>query len=169
MAKHKVITYNEVMERVKNVPLEQYTPEDIFQRYIAYGTVEELNKPTIQNLIIKNGYTEYLVNILGEMTTNEIIITEMLNSNCFKKDYAIKRGTIQDIQIMKIEELTGKFSRARITILDTETKERYVVEYVDEEDKINSQFKKEYMDKYVTVVVHNMETVNRLCCFLKIK
>lgn len=169
MAKHEIITYNQLMERLKNVPLEQYTPEDIFQRYIAYGTAEELADTKIQHLIIKNGYAEYLVNILGEMTTNETIITEMLSSDCFKKDYAIKRGTIQDIQIMKIEELTGKFSRARITLLDAETKERYVVEYVDEEDKINSQFKREYMDKYVTVVVHNMETVNRLCCFLKIK
>ena len=31
----KTITYEEVEERLKNVPLEQYTSEDIFQRYIA--------------------------------------------------------------------------------------------------------------------------------------
>lgn len=168
MTKHKVVTYNEVMERLKNVPLEKYTPEDIFQRYIAYGTVEELTDTKIQSLIIKNGYIEYLVNILGEMTTNETIIAEMLKSNCFKENYTIKRGTIEDIQLTKIKELPSIFNRANITLLDAETKERYQIEYVDDEDKINTQFRRTYTGKYITVIVHKMEKVNRLCCFLKI-
>ena len=73
--------------------------------YIAYGTVAELTDTKIQSLIIQNGYTEYLVNILSEITTNETIITEMLNSSCFKKDYSIKRGMIEDIQIINNKEL----------------------------------------------------------------
>ncbi len=169
MAKHEVITYNEVMERLKNVPLEQYTSEDIFQRYIAYGTVAELTDTKIQSLIIQNGYTEYLVNILSEITTNETIITEMLNSSCFKKDYSIKRGIIEDIQIMNNKELPSGFVCANITLLDTETKERYKIEYIDEEERINAQFKRAYIDKYITVVVQNMENINRLCCFITIK
>lgn len=164
----KPITYNQVMERVKNKSLEEYTPEDIFQRYIAYGTVAELNNTKIQHLIIKNEYTEYLVNILGEMTTTETIITEMLNSNCFKKDYQIKRGTIQDIQIIDNKAIPSPFKSANITLLDTETKEQYQIEYTDDEDIIN-KFKRTYLNKYITVVIHNMENVKRLCCFLKIK
>ena len=169
MAKHEIITYNELMERLKNVPLEQYTPEDIFHRYIAYGTVAELNNITIQSLIIKNGYTEYLVNILGEMTTNESIIAEMLKSGCFNKDYSIKRGTIEDIQLIKIKELPSTFVGANITLVDAETKQRCFIQYVDDEDKINAQFKRAYTGKYITVVVQVMESLNRLCCFLNIK
>ena len=169
MAKHEVITYNQVMERLKDVPLEHYSSEDIFQRYIAYGTAEELTDTKIQHLIIQNGYTEYLVNILGEITTDETIVTEMLKSECFKKDYSIKRGTIEDIQIIDNKAIPSTFKCANITLLDTETKEQYQIQYVDDEDKINAQFKRTYINKYITVVVHNMESINRLCCFLKIK
>ena len=34
--KEKVITFEEVMERTKNKLLENYTDDDIFDRYIAY-------------------------------------------------------------------------------------------------------------------------------------
>lgn len=157
------------MERLKDVPLEHYSSEDIFQRYIAYGTAEELTDTKIQHLIIQNGYTEYLVNILGEMTTDETIVDEMSKSECFKKDYSIKRGTIEDIQIIDNKAIPSTFKCANITLLDTETKEQYQIQYVDDEDKINAQFKRTYIGKYITVVVHNMESINRLCCFLKIK
>lgn len=169
MAKHKTITYNEVMKRLKDVPIEKYSSEDIFQRYIAYGTAEELTDTKIQRLIIQNGYTEYLVNILGEMTTDETIVDEMLKSECFKKDYSIKQGTIEDIQFIDDKEIPSTFKCVNIILLDTEAKERYQIQYVDEEERINVQFKRAYINKYITVVVHSMESINRLCCFLKIK
>lgn len=169
MAKHEIITYNEVMKRLKDIPIENYSSEDIFQKYIAYGTAEELNNTKIQRLIIQNGYTEYLVNILGEMTTDETIVDEMLKSECFKKDYSIKRGTIEDIQFIDDKEIPSVFKCVNIILLDAEAKERYQIQYVDEEERINVQFKRAYISKYVTVVIQNMKSINRLCCFLKIK
>ena len=62
----KPITFQEVQERLKNVPLEQYTKQDLFDRYIAYGSKEELNNPEIQRLLVKHGYIQELL----EMATN---------------------------------------------------------------------------------------------------
>lgn len=166
MKKQEIITYNKLMEKLKDIPLEKMTSLDIFNRYIMYGTIEELNTPKIQILVIRYGYVEYLVNKLKEIKTNETIITEMLKSESFKRNYTIKRGIVKNIEISKLKEFSNTFNRAYIELLDTTNKEKCLIEYVDNEDNINNQFKKIYIEKYVIVVVQNMETVNRLCCFL---
>lgn len=166
MKKQEIITYNKLMEKLKDIPLEKMTSLDIFNRYIIYGTIEELNTPKIQILVIRYGYVEYLVNKLKKIKTNETVITEMLKSESFKRNYTIKRGIVKNIEISKLEEFSNAFNRAYIELLDTTNKEKCLIEYVDNEDNINNQFKKTYIEKYVIVVVHNMETVNRLCCFL---
>ncbi len=61
-----VITFAEVKHRLENKELEDYSKQDVFERYIVYGSEEELNNPTIQRLLIKHGYTKELV----EMATN---------------------------------------------------------------------------------------------------
>ena len=58
MEDKKIITYAEIKERLKNVPLEQMSAQDLFARYIAYGTEEELNTPEIQSLLIKHTVLE---------------------------------------------------------------------------------------------------------------
>lgn len=62
----KTITFEEVKHRLENKKLEDYSRQDIFERYIVYGSEEELNNPTIQRLLIKYGYTKELL----EMATN---------------------------------------------------------------------------------------------------
>ena len=62
----KTITFEEVKHRLENKKLEDYLRQDIFERYIVYGSEEELNNPTIQRLLIKYGYTKELL----EMATN---------------------------------------------------------------------------------------------------
>ena len=62
----KTITFEEVKHRLENKKLEDYSIQDIFERYIVYGSEEELNNPTIQRLLIKYGYTKELL----EMATN---------------------------------------------------------------------------------------------------
>ncbi len=166
MKKQEIITYNKLMEKLKDIPLEKMTSLDIFNRYIIYGTIEELNTPKIQILVIRYGYVEYLVNKLKKIKTNETVITEMLKSESFKRNYTIKRGIVKNIEISKLEEFSNTFNRAYIELLDTTNKEKCLIEYVDNENNINNLFKKTYIEKYVIVVVQNMETVNRLCCFL---
>ena len=62
----ETITFEEVIHRLENKKLEDYSKEDVFERYIVYGSEEELNNPTIQRLLIKHGYTKELI----EMATN---------------------------------------------------------------------------------------------------
>lgn len=62
----KTITFEEVKHRLENKKLEDYSKQDVFERYIVYGSEEKLNNPTIQRLLIKHGYTKELI----EMATN---------------------------------------------------------------------------------------------------
>ena len=62
----EAITFAEVKHRLENKELEDYSKQDVFERYIVYGSEEELNNPTIQRLLIKHGSTKELV----EMATN---------------------------------------------------------------------------------------------------
>ena len=62
----KAITFEEVKHRLENKELENYSKQDVFERYIVYGSEEELNNHTIQRLLIKHGHTKELV----EMATN---------------------------------------------------------------------------------------------------
>ena len=63
---NEVVTFEEVKHKLENKKLENYSKQDAFERYIVYGSEEELNNPTIQSLLIKHGYTKELL----EMTTN---------------------------------------------------------------------------------------------------
>lgn len=63
---NEVVTFKEVKHRLENKELEDYSKQDVFERYIVYGSEEELNNPTIQRLLIKHGYTKELI----EMATN---------------------------------------------------------------------------------------------------
>lgn len=166
MSKHEIITYRAVMERLKNVPLEQYSPEDIYQRYILYGTTKELSNTKIQSLIIENGYTEYLVKLLEELPTNETIIAQMLNSECFKKNYSIKRGIIEDIETIRDIEEPSTLRYINITLFDIETKKKCPIQYVIDKDR-DYQFCRTYMNEYTIMVVRNAENANMLCCCLK--
>ena len=42
-----VITYEKVKNELKNIKLADMTKEQVFDRFIAYGTREELNNPEI--------------------------------------------------------------------------------------------------------------------------
>lgn len=45
----EIIRFEEVKHRLENKKLEDYSIQDIFERYIVYGSEEELNNPTIQD------------------------------------------------------------------------------------------------------------------------
>ena len=62
----KVITYEDIKKKLKNEKLENYSKQDVFERYVVYGSEEELNNPTIQRLLRKHRYTKELL----EMATN---------------------------------------------------------------------------------------------------
>lgn len=59
----ETITFEEVEKRLKNKPIEQWSKQDIFDRYVAYGSEDELKDPKVQRLLIKNGYAQELLEI----------------------------------------------------------------------------------------------------------
>ena len=52
----EAITFEEVKHKLGNKNLEAYSKQNVFERYIVYGSEEELNNPAIQRLLIKHGY-----------------------------------------------------------------------------------------------------------------
>ena len=58
----RVITYEEVEQRLKNVLFEKLTTEDVFDRYIGYGDNDELQDIKVQQLLFKHNFTEYIIN-----------------------------------------------------------------------------------------------------------
>ena len=68
----KAITFEEVKNRLQNKNLEDYSKQDVFERYIVYGSEKELNNPTIQRLLIKHGYTKDLLEMATNISNNII-------------------------------------------------------------------------------------------------
>lgn len=68
----EAITFEEVKHRLENKELEDYSKQDVFERYIVYGSKEELNNHTIQRLLIKHGYTKELIEMATDISNNII-------------------------------------------------------------------------------------------------
>ena len=68
----ETIAFEEVKHKLENKELEDYSKQDVFERYIVYGSEEELNNPAIQRLLIKHGYTKELLEMATEISNNII-------------------------------------------------------------------------------------------------
>ncbi len=68
----EAITFEEVKHKLENKKLENYSKQDVFERYIIYGSEEELNNHTIQRLLIKHGYTKELIEMATDISNNII-------------------------------------------------------------------------------------------------
>ena len=84
MENENVITYEQVEERLRNVPLADYTAQDVQDRYIAYGSEEELNQPEIQALLIKHNYVDILTSGIVDFIDNKEVIKDIFASNLFE-------------------------------------------------------------------------------------
>ncbi len=65
-------TFEEVKRRLENKELEDYSKQDVFERYIVYGSEKELNNPIIQRLLIKHRYTKELIKMATNISNNII-------------------------------------------------------------------------------------------------
>lgn len=115
----KVITFEEVKERLKNKSLKDYTDEDILDRYIVYGTEEELNIPEIQQLLIQHNYTRELLEVV-DFITDKGTISGILNSNLLKNENIIAmQGQAEMWVIEHLQELKERTLSFEIIIRDT--------------------------------------------------
>lgn len=170
----RVITYEEVIARLKGKKLEDYTKEDVNDRYIAYGNETELNTPKIQRLIIKYGfYTALLdsVNIIEDKQT----IQELLSSNLFKDiNYTIMQGRILNVEKEPFEVLKDEHTiySMIVTFEEKNTSKQYRLKaYVileDEEQELE-RYKKELKPykNNIAVIVVNRDNELYVRCYLK--
>ena len=82
----KTITYEQIEQRLKNKPKEQWTKDDVFDRYVGYGSPEEIENPEVQKLFIKHGLYDELINLVNNVITDKEVVEKILKSNIFKKE-----------------------------------------------------------------------------------
>lgn len=115
---NNVITFEEVQARIKDKKLEEYTSQDVFDRFIAYGNIGEEEEPTIQKLLIKHNYEDILVDIVNFITDKEVIkslFTSNLWSN--RKIKAIQ-GSIKSTKFIP-DEVIPKYQRPIIRFIES--------------------------------------------------
>ena len=96
--KNDVITSEQVVNRLKNVKLEDYSKDDLLERYIVYGSESELKEPSIQKALINNDLHIELLDMV-DIITDVGAIGELLQSNLFNnKSMRTMEGIISDIQ-----------------------------------------------------------------------
>lgn len=164
----KIVTYNEVMEQVKNVPLEQMSKSQLFNRYIAYGTEEELNTPEIQTALLKNGYMDTLLEMINFITDKQVI-SDILHKYLPKiKNTIIIFGKAKDMWV--IEHLKEPYeNKLSFEFIDTDTGETVMINgptlFTQEEyNKYKNQFFT-YKDNLIAIT-EKVEGKHKLICFL---
>ena len=162
----KPVTLNEVKARLNGVKLEDMTAQDLFDRYIAYGTPEELNNAEVQKQLIKYGYLEYLIHIVEKMEVTEEVIEEMKSSQLFKtKGYTIKRGTIKQIEIDKHNWLPEDYLWLVFEVLDENKRDQYTIKYLHVKQKFKTRLKV-LREKPIMAIVEPKGNELYVVCFL---
>ena len=167
-----VITYEKVKNELKNIKLANMTKEQVFDRFIAYGTREELNNPEIQKVLIQNGYASELMDMVTIITDEEVI--KMLYKSRVFENYnqcgiGLYHGQISEIIVEKNDDIYNinydfnKFNNMRLY---------FKGEVAFSENEIN-QLKTEiepYKDNLIAVCDFNSKRKNseeyHLKCFL---
>lgn len=120
--KGHTITFESVEERIKNKPYSEWTEQDVFDRYVAYGDDKELNDPSVQNLLIENGYIEELINLVDNVIYDESIIKKILNSEAIKKEkYIVRKGKIKNMMFSENVDLPNDFVDVTLTFIENNT------------------------------------------------
>lgn len=164
----KIITYNEVMEQVKNIPLEQMSKSQLFNRYVAYGTEEELNTPNIQKALLQHGYIKELFEMINFITDKQVI-SDILHKYLRKIPNTIiifgkakEMFVIEHLKEPKEKSLSFEF-------IDTDTNETVLLNGPTlftqaDYDKYKNDFFK-YKDNLIAIV-QKTENKYKLLCFL---
>lgn len=95
---NSIITREQVMNRLKNVKLKDYSKDDLLERYIVYGSEYELKEPSIQKALINNDLHIELLDMV-DIITDAGAIQDLLKSDLFNnKSIDTMEGIISDIQ-----------------------------------------------------------------------
>lgn len=167
----RVVTYEEVEQRLKNVPFEKLTAEDVFDRYIGYGDNEELQDSKVQQLLLKHNFTEYLINNVEKIIADKTVIEGIATSDLLKDSkYRCIGGKIESVAITEDKELPKGFVWLIVNLVDI-SKERHKFKYMYYPQKQGS-YKNEIeqnIGKDVSAIVKRLGNKKdlRLCCFMQ--
>ena len=160
------------MSRLKDKKLEEYSKLDLEERFIVYGTEQEMENPTIQHLLIKNNLYEELTDG-ADIITDKQVILELLQSNLFKDEHiSIIVGRILNInkEILATLKDNTNIHYSAVTIEDTTTGEQQKLKgYVFLETKaLNSYLEKiEPYYNNIVAIVSNTDDEKYIKCFMK--
>lgn len=163
------IKSEDVQERIKDKKVENLTEEDIFERYIVYGTAEELKDPEIQKLLIEHGYIDELTSIITSVITDNEVIDKILTSNFVEEEnILVKVGKIKNIYFDEDDELPSDTNWMYIEFIDKNGSE---IKLKDIHIKTESQDFENELDKYkddeLTILATNINNEMKLKCVLK--
>ena len=165
----KIITFEEVKERLKNKALNDYTDKDVLDRFIAYGTEEELNTPEIQKALLEHGYIKELFEMTNFITDRQVIY-DILHKYLRKIEPTIlifgqakEMWVIEHLQDPKERKLVFEF-------LDKDTEEKIIIYgptifSQEEYSKYRNQFFK-YQNNLIAIVKETEDKKYTLLSFL---
>lgn len=166
-----IITYEEVINRLKDKDITEYTKLDLEQRYIVYGTEAELQDPVIQHQLLKyNLYEELSTEI--NIITDKQIIQEFLQSDLFKdRHISLIQGKIVNIgkEILTTLKNNHNIYYSIVTMEDTKGARHTLKAQVFLEDKALDQYilKMKQYSNNVVAVVNNADGEQYIKCFLQ--
>lgn len=168
MEEEETITFEQVEERLKNVPFEQYTYNDVFDRYVAYGEDYELAQPEVQKLFIKHRMIEDLVLAVESIITDESVIDGITSSNLFEDSkYHLIRGRIESVEIIEDKELPRGFEWLIVNLQTQAEEYKLKYMYYPQKQEIYKNKIEQNIGKDLMAVVESREKEYRLCCLLK--
>ena len=166
MKKYNVVTYESLEQRLKNKPKEQWTREDVFDRYIGYGSPEEIEDLDVQKLFIKYELYEELIDLVSK------VVEKILDSNIFENKKIKKiKGKIKTIKISDIEnDNIDELKQVSIIFEKKDNLEKIKInDYCLTQD--TNQYlenKKKYKNKIMIAIVEkNNKNLNLKCFCLK--
>ena len=165
----ETITYEQIEQRLKNKPQEQWTKDDVFDRYVGYGRPEEIENPEVQKLFIKHELYEELINLVNNVVTDKEVVEKIFNSNMFEKKELKKiKGKIKDINISEIKDDKIDELKQISIIFDKENNaEQLLIKdfcLTSEIDKY-LQDKNKYKNKMIIAIIEEYKNELNLKCF----
>ena len=166
------------MERLKGVKLEDYTKRDIEERFVAYGTDEELQDSTIQRLLIKHDFIDSFIDAV-DIITNKQVIQDILADEVVKKNnLTIIVGEIIDIDKQVLFETNAIYYKkgtdvycSVIKFRDSLTNATYEIKHQLLLDNDSLEEYKSKLEPYIkgvaAIVTHKGDDL-LLRCYLKV-
>ena len=166
------ITYEQVEQRIKNKSIEEWTKDDVFDRYVGYGSPEEIENSAVQKLFIKYELYEELINLVNNVITDKEVVDKLLNSNIFnKKEIQKIKGKIIDIQISNIEDSDiDELKQVSIIFKKENNIEQLTIKDFCFTAEIDNylQDKNKYKNKIIIAIIEEEKNELNLKCFCNI-